>query len=72
MELNNIGFLPDDKLLEKSVIEQKPVSILYPKSSVSKGFEKLADNVLNDTSYKSSKSKGLSTLFSNLIKIKGK
>jgi len=72
IELNNIGFLPNDKLLEKSVIEQKPVSILYPKSSVSKGFEELADRILNETSYKEEKSKGLSSLFSNLIRIKGK
>lgn len=72
MELNNIGFLPEDKLLEKSVIEQKPVSILYPKSKISKGFEDLTEVVLNQGTYQSNKAKGLSSLFSNLIRNRGK
>jgi len=71
MELKNIGFLPEDKSLPKAVIEQKPVSILFPKSNVSKAFEKLATNVLEDKMYeKNSSNNGLSTLFTSILRKK--
>ena len=69
MTLNNIGFLPYDKNLEKAVIEQKPVSILYPNSNVSKGFEKISENILNNTNYSIDTKSGLSALFSNILRM---
>lgn len=70
IQLKNIGFLPYDKNLEKAVIEQKPVTILYPKSNISKAFEKLADNILNNNEYNLNSQVGLSNLFSNILKMK--
>ncbi len=69
IQLNNIGYLPYDKTLEKAVIEQKPVSMLYPRSNISKAFESLADNMLGKDTEKG-KNLGLSNLFSNILKMK--
>lgn len=70
INLNNIGFLPNDKHLSKAVIEQKPVSILYPKASISKAFEDIAENVLNHGSYNNTKQYGLSSIFNNILRMK--
>lgn len=66
-KLKNIGFLPEDKLLSKAVIEQKPVSMLYPKASITKGIEKVADNLLENKSYTAQKKSGLSNIFSSIV-----
>lgn len=70
LQLKNIGFLPYDRTLEKAVIEQKPVSILYPKSNISKAFEKLAENMLNNKVYNENSGAGLSNLFNNILRMK--
>ncbi|MCT4688245.1 MinD/ParA family protein [Vallitalea sp.] len=68
--LNNIGFLPQDSYLTKAVIKQKPVSILYPSSKVSKAFEVIANNLLNHSTYKAKQDAGLRSVFYNLMKSK--
>lgn len=70
LELKNIGFLPEDKSLPKAVIEQKPVSILFPKSNITKGFEKLSQNVLNNTLYERSPNNGLTNIFTSILRRK--
>ncbi len=67
MELNNIGFLPQDQHLTKAVIEQKPVSMLFPKSRVAKAFEVVANNVLSNNSYRAKQNVGLRNVFNHLI-----
>ncbi len=42
VELRTIGFLPEDRFLPRAVIEQKPISILYPKANIVKSFEEIA------------------------------
>ena len=69
-KLRNIGFLPEDKLLPKAVIEQKPISLLYPKASVTKAFERLGVNVLKDRLYEENHSSGLSSIFTNILRKK--
>ncbi|QUH31459.1 MinD/ParA family protein [Vallitalea guaymasensis] len=68
--LNNIGFLPQDGYLTKAVIQQKPVSILYPRSKVAKAFEVVAGNLLNHSTYKAKQDVGLRSVFNNLMKFK--
>ncbi|MCT4545405.1 MAG: MinD/ParA family protein [Vallitalea sp.] len=72
IQLNNIGFLPQDNNLTKAVIQQKPVSILFPKSKVSKAFETVSNNLLTNNSYNGKKNKGIKTVFNNLMKLKKK
>lgn len=71
IELNNIGSLPNDKNLVKAVVEQKPVTMLFPKSNVTKAFEELADRMLGGA-VRSDQQRGLGNLFSTLIKIRQK
>lgn len=70
IELNSIGFLPEDRSLPKAVIEQTPVSILFPKSNIAKGFEKLGTNVLHNKLYEKKEQKGISSIFSSIIRRK--
>ena len=69
LELTNIGYLPNDKHLVKAVVEQKPVSILFPKSIITKGFEELADRMINGTA-QPEQERGLGTLFTNILRLK--
>ncbi len=70
MELKNIGFLPEDKSLPRAVIEQKPVSILYPKAQVTKGFEALSKNIIQNKSYQKEASSGLGSIFTSILRRK--
>lgn len=70
IELHNVGYLPYDKNLEKAVIEQKPVSMLYPRSNISLAIERLADQMLDDNMNTGNKPTGLSALFGNLLKLR--
>jgi flagellar biosynthesis protein FlhG len=69
LELTNIGYLPNDKHLVKAVVEQKPVSILFPKSIITRGFEELADRMINGT-VQSEQERGLGNLFTNILRLK--
>jgi len=70
LEIKNIGFLPEDKSLPRAVIEQKPVSILFPKSNITKALEKLSQNVLDNTLYVKDQQNGLSNIFTSILKRK--
>ena len=67
IELTNIGSLPNDKSLVRAVVEQKPVTILYPRALVTKGFEALADRMINGTPLQNNQ-RGLGNLFTNLLR----
>ena len=67
IELTNIGSLPNDKSLVRAVVEQKPVTMLYPRAMVTKGFEALADRMINGTPLQNNQ-RGLGTLFTNLLR----
>ncbi len=68
MELKHIGSLPADKNLVKAVVEQKPVSILYPNSKISRAFEELAATLLNQKIERH----GIMDMFSGILKLKKK
>lgn len=69
VSLKNIGSLPNDRSLVKAVVEQKPVTILFPKSSIARGFEVLADHMINGTPVDET-NRGLGNLFSNMMRLK--
>jgi len=68
LALRNIGFLPEDKSLPKAVIEQKPVTILYPRSPVTKAFERLGKNVMDSSVYVNPATGGFSSIFSGMLR----
>ena len=69
VNLTHIGSLPNDKSLVKAVVEQKPVTMLYPKADVTRGFEQLADRMINGTIANDSKG-GLGNIFSHLLRMR--
>lgn len=70
LNLTNIGYLPNDKQLVKAVVEQKPVTILYPKAPVSKGIEALAERLLKGQKVEKQVERGLGNLFSNMLRMR--
>ncbi len=70
IELRCIGFLPEDRNLPRAVVEQTPVSILYPKASIVKGFESIAIKILEDYDVQEKSTRGLSKMFASFLKHK--
>lgn len=71
IDLGYIGSIPNDPNVSKSIILQKPVSVLYPGSSATKAFEELAEKLI-DVKNVSREKKGLASLFTNLLKTRYK
>lgn len=70
VEIDDLGYIPYDRALVKSVKLQEPVSISFPKSDVSKAFEIISNRVL-DTEYKEKKNTGLTLFVKRLMNIFG-
>ncbi len=65
--LDYVGMIPQDMSLEKSVRQQKIVSLNDPNAMASKAYKVLADNVMNKTNNQVQIRWGISQLFSNLL-----
>lgn len=66
-ELEFLGMIPQDSMLEKAVRQQKPVAILYPETKVSKAFETLTEHLLEEKEAQIRQRKGIAQFFSSLI-----
>lgn len=67
-EISYIGMVPQDNALEKSVRQQKTVSLNLPSSKSARAFEVLASNILNNEQKEVKISSGITHLFSNFWK----
>ncbi|NLM14030.1 MAG: MinD/ParA family protein [Epulopiscium sp.] len=47
VEIEELGYIPYDKALVKSVKLQEPVSLSFPKSEASKAFENISSRIIN-------------------------
>lgn len=68
IELTMLGSIPQDPLITKSVMKQKPVSIMYPNSAASKAYEEAAKNLENNMEYGHSPKIGVGKFFVNIFK----
>ncbi len=68
MNLTHIGSLPRDRQLVKSVVEQKPVSILYPNAKITQAIRDLAARLLNVKVER----RGIMDMFSGILNMKKK
>ncbi|HCC08293.1 MAG TPA: hypothetical protein DEP72_09085 [Clostridiales bacterium] len=68
IKVEDLGYLPNDECLEKSVRSQEAVIIKYPKSEITIALKKLAEKILNIKTDKSN-AKGLK-MFIELVKNK--
>ncbi|HEX3075904.1 MAG TPA: P-loop NTPase [Lachnospiraceae bacterium] len=70
MKIEFLGAIPMDMNISRAVIKQKPVSLAYPNSSASKAIHELANALCYDVTEEHQQRKGISQLFSNLMKFK--
>lgn len=66
-EVNYLGMIPQDTALERSVRQQKIVSLHEPNSEAAKAFEVLAKNLMEGTHAEIKMHRGITQLFSNLL-----
>ncbi len=69
-ELNYLGMIPQDNDLERSVRQQKTVSLNKPNADATKAFEVLATNLLEGTHHEVQMHRGIAQVFSSLLKHK--
>lgn len=70
INLSMLGCIPQDYLVTKSVMKQKPVSIMYPNSAASKAYEAAAKNLEFHNDYGQSQKIGIGKFFVNIFKRK--
>lgn len=68
--LTYLGGIPQDSNVSKAVIQQKPVTHLYPNSDASKAIIRIAEKLCNGSENIAQEKKGMAQLFSYLIKSK--
>ncbi len=68
--LEYLGDIPQDANVSKAVINQKPVTLLYPGSAASKAITEIAESLCETDETTVQTKKGIAQLFSNLIKSK--
>lgn len=56
LKLENLGFIFSDIRVNKSVMDQSPFVIKYPKALASENIEKISENLINNIEYKETKS----------------
>lgn len=72
LDLELLGIVPQDSNLFKAIISQTPVTIKYPSSSSSKALLEIANTIGKEEQAVLRPQKGISELFSKLIRIKNK
>lgn len=70
--LDYIGMIPRDSVIENSVRQQKTVSIMYPNAVSAKAFQVLAENLMEGTHKSVQMKKGISQIFSYFLTKRGK
>lgn len=66
MNIHLLGIVPNDDNVQKAIIRQKPVSLLYPNSKASKAYKDITQMLVNDTKEQHNK-KGIAGMFNELL-----
>lgn len=70
IKLEFLGAIPQDNNISKAVMQQKPITLVYPKSPASMAIMELANLLVEDTIMETDEKKGISQMFANLIKLR--
>lgn len=62
-----LGTVEQDANIPKSIIQQKPISMIYPNSKASKNFAQIADAILEKREVSEKEKSGLSYMFSRMF-----
>ncbi|MEG2441527.1 MAG: MinD/ParA family protein [Acetivibrio sp.] len=65
-----LGTIPQDNMISKAVMQQKPVTIGYPLAPASKAITEIAAMLNSNTIVEQKGEKGITRLFSNLVRSK--
>lgn len=65
--IHYLGLIPQDSALERSIRQQKPVSICYPNAKSSNAFERLAEALMSSEDEDTDSKWGIAKLFDKLI-----
>ena len=68
LDLMFLGVVPMDMNMSKSVMQQKPISILYPNSTGAKAIEQIAVGLLENKEAEGPRRNGLARAVANIIK----
>ena len=68
LDLMFLGVVPMDMNMSKSVMQQKPISMLYPNSSGAKAIEQIAVGLLENKEAEGPRRNGLARAVANIIK----
>lgn len=70
MKIEFLGVIPNDDLVSKAIIKQKPVSILNPSSKVSRAYENIAKAIIQqeEQAVMFEGKKGIADMFTELLK----
>lgn len=66
IDIQLLGVIPNDDHVQKAIIRQKPISLLYPNSKAAKAYEDIAKLLVYDSNEYQSK-KGIASIFNELI-----
>lgn len=72
IQVRFLGGIPQDKNVLKAVMQQKPVSVLFPSAMSSRAIMELAEMINENKMQEQQERKGIIPLFSNLLKGKSK
>ena len=67
-EIAYIGMIPQDRALEHSVRQQRPVSLMMPQAKSAKAFESVASRLIAPEKKVSTSEKGISRFFLNFLR----
>lgn len=70
IKMEFLGSIPQDNMISKAVIQQYPVTLGHPDAPASRAITELARMLSSDTIIEQQNKRGISYLFSNLIRAK--
>ena len=63
-----LGIIPQDEMISKAVMVQKPITMAYPNSPAAKAMQTIAEKLCDGTQQESKK--GITGLFSDMIRVR--
>lgn len=70
VDLEWLGCVPQDNCISKSVMKQKPVSMMYPNSAAAKAYSDIAARLLENNTAENSQTAGVRNFFGRLFRKK--
>lgn len=70
IHLEFLGTIPMDDHIVKSVMQQKPITIVYPKSPASRAFEKIGGILVENVTEETETKRGIAQIFAKLFRDK--